>query len=160
MYSKWQISHVRVIFYATTVAKNEKVTPVYPVHVAPQGLEQYRIVPNKRAGRVGRKWANRPVQFQWNLLRELVNTYTVCGTNLVKIGWMVPELRPLKLKSSGAHLFKQAHFFGTLWYVKIMWGNRASGASLLVVQKMEITWKFVLLSVYITMMINQHILPN
>ena len=29
---------------------------------------------------------------------------------------MVPELWPLKVKSRGVRLFKQAHFFGTLQY--------------------------------------------
>ena len=51
-----------------------------------QEIMVYRIVPNKRAGRVSRKRTLRPIQFQWNLQAELMYTYSLRGKNLIEVG--------------------------------------------------------------------------
>ena len=71
----------------------------------------YCISLNKRAGRRGRKWALNHIRFQCNW-----DTSTRSAENLIQIGWVVFEIWPGKIKSRGAHLFKQTHLFGKKRY--------------------------------------------
>ena len=45
-----------------------------------------------------------------------MNTSTFGAENLIKIGLLVSEIWPAKVKSQGARLFRQAHLFGKIWY--------------------------------------------
>ena len=94
-----RILHVIFAFWATTLVQTTKMTQeisgshtsdatwsnplTLSYHYSPLA---YRIVLKKRAGRVRRKRALRLIQFQLNLHPELLNTYTLCGQNMIKIG--------------------------------------------------------------------------
>ena len=61
----------------------------------------YRISPNKRGGRRGRKQALLLFRFQWNLLGEPRNISTISAENLIQIGSVVSEMWPGKFTSWG-----------------------------------------------------------
>ena len=61
----------------------------------------YRISPNKRAGRRGRKRTLNLVSFQWNSQGGLLNSLPLSANNLIRIGSVVSEIWPVKVKSRG-----------------------------------------------------------
>ena len=61
----------------------------------------YRIVPNKHAGRIGRKRTLDLAQFRWYLQYELLHTLATSAGNLIEIGWVVAEVQAYKVKSRG-----------------------------------------------------------
>ena len=45
-----------------------------------------------------------------------MNILPLSGKNMIQIGWVVFEIWPVKVKSPGARLFKQARLFGEIRY--------------------------------------------
>ena len=77
---------------------------------------RYYIVPNKRAGREGKKRTLDLVRFRWNLQAQPSNTQGMCPENLIQIGWMVAEIWLVKVTSRG-------HVYSALYskYVIFSW---------------------------------------
>ena len=78
---------------------------------------KYCISPNKRVGHGGRKRTLILVWFRWNSWCDLLHTLPTRPENVNKIGYVSAEIWPAKVKSEGAHLFRQARLFVKIWYV-------------------------------------------
>ena len=79
-------------------------------------LLKYRVLPNKRARRAGRKRTPNLAGVQWNWQGGLLSTPTLSAENFLHIGSVVFEIWQVKVKSQGACLFRQAHLFGEIRY--------------------------------------------
>ena len=71
---------------------------------------RYRISPNKRTGRRGRKWTLALAWFWWTSQCGLTKILNLGGRNMIKTGSVVSQICPVKVKSRG-HGYSSRHVY-------------------------------------------------